>query len=92
MIARLGRLVFDIANKWLFKGGPGRMSGGLGKSPQNSQVRGAFQVEHPARLFRLVILFKTNFFQRLDHLLTAVIDPVWCTDKGNYHIAVGGFV
>ncbi len=50
------------------------------------------KVEHPAGLLRLVVLLETDFFQRLDHLLAAIVHAVRFADEGDHHVPVGRFV
>ncbi len=59
---------------------------------QDSEVGGAFQIQHPTLLFRLKIVFKANLLERLDDLTTAIIDPMRLANEGYKNIPISGLV
>ena len=63
-----------------------------GERLQDAEVGRAFDVEHPAGLFRLIVLIERDVPERLQNLAPAVVDAVRHADEGHHHVAAGGLV
>ena len=63
-----------------------------GEGLQNRKVRGSLEIEHPAGLLCLVVLFEPDFPERLLHLAAAVVDAMRLADEGHHQIPARGLV
>ena len=75
--------------------GPGRggVAESAGEGPEYGQVGRALEIENPAGLLGLYVVFEADRLERLEHLMAAaVVDAVGRAHEGDYHIGAGRLV
>ena len=64
----------------------------LGECPQDREVGGPLEIEHPSHLFGLVIMVESNFLERFQELTAARVNPMWLAHECHDHVAIGRLV
>src|SRR5712691_11187217 len=59
---------------------------------ENRQVRRALQIQNPTPLLSLIVMFEADLPERLEQLISAVVDPVRLAQKGDDYIPVGSLI
>ena len=75
--------------------GPGRVgvAESAGEGPEYGQVGRALEIEHPAGLLGLYVVFEADRLERFEHLMAAaVINAVGRAHEGDYHVGAGRLV
>lgn len=65
MFPGLTWLIHHVVHERLFERFLGPVLEDTGKRKKDRKIRRAFQVEHPPGLFRLIVLLKADFLERL---------------------------
>ena len=92
MLLSLAWLIADIKYKRALKHCFSWMIQLLRKGAQNGQISRTLKIQHPSRLFRLVIVFESDLLKCLQDLATTIINTVWFANKGNYDITISSLI
>lgn len=93
VVGSRSRGVADIVNEWPLENRSGTViAETLGNGLQYSQVRRAFEIQHPTGLFGLVVLFESNLSESLAHLALTASNPMRTAHERDHQVPACGFV